>query len=223
MKHKHIGGAGDDHLAAWPLADHADAKRAIHIAALVKHRLLVGLAVGVGVFENEDSVALFAGLLLATVIKHLAHPDAAPRIDVDVGRAREQRLGREERGREVVGQFECVGSGLAGGCQAHAEKRCQTSPDTDAIHALQLHHMEGDRGTVGEVSPLSAAHTNTSRFSTRNPPAPAGGFYFSNTTTSPGRKSGDTASLGEPVFTWHVGRWSHPESPGSRRGLVVMR
>ena len=138
MKHKHVGGAGDDHLATRPLADHADAKRAIHVAALIKHRLFVSLAVRVGVFDHEDPVAFFPRLLLAAVVEHLAHPDAAPRIDVDVGRTREQWLSREEGGREVVGQLERVGRCLAGGCQAHAEKRCQTSPDTDAIHACQL-------------------------------------------------------------------------------------
>ena len=143
VKHKHVGGAGDDHLATRPLADHADAKRAIHIAALIKNRLLVGLAVGVGVFEDEDPVALFPGLLLTAVIEHLAHPDAAPRVDIDVGRAREQRLGREEGGREVVGQLERVGRRLAGGCQAHAEECDQIPPDTDAIHACQLLIRQG--------------------------------------------------------------------------------
>jgi hypothetical protein len=38
-------------------------------------------------------------------------------------------------------------------------------------------------------------------------------------TRSPGRKSGDTGSLGDPGTEWHVGRHSNPESPGSRRGL----
>ena len=153
VKNKNIGGAGDDHLAAGPLADHTDAKCTIHIATLIKYRLLVGLAVGVGVFEDEDPVALFSRLFLAAVIEHLTHPDAAPRIDVDVGRAREQWLDREERGREVVGELERVGRRLTGGCQARGQECDQITPGTYAIHALQLLIRQGQpdghyRGTI---------------------------------------------------------------------------
>ena len=40
-------------------------------------------------------------------------------------------------------------------------------------------------------------------------------------TRSPGRKPGDTGSLGVPGSAWHVGWCSCPESPGFRRGLLL--
>ena len=72
----------------------------------MKHGLLVGLAVAVGVFQHEDAVSLGTGVLLAAVVHHLADPDAAFGVDVDVGGAREERLRCEERGFKVVRESE---------------------------------------------------------------------------------------------------------------------
>ena len=84
VKHKHVGGARHDHLAARPLANHADAQRAVDVAALVKHGLLVSLAIAIGVFEHENPVALRAGVATASVVGDLADPDASHRIDINV-------------------------------------------------------------------------------------------------------------------------------------------
>jgi predicted small metal-binding protein len=49
-------------------------------------------------------------------------------------------------------------------------------------------------------------------------PSPSPGFRrgLLFETRSPGRKSGDTGSLGVPDCEWHARRHSHPESPGFR-------
>jgi hypothetical protein len=49
-------------------------------------------------------------------------------------------------------------------------------------------------------------------------PSPSPGFRrgLLFETRSPGRKSGDTGSLGVPGFEWHTRRHSHPESPSFR-------
>ena len=180
VKNKDIGSAGDDHLAARSLANHADTKRAIHVAALVKHRLLICLAVGVGVFDHEDPVALFPGLLLAAVIEHLAHPDSAARVDIDVGGAREQWLRREEGGREVVGQLERVGRRLTGGCQAHAEERDQIPPDTDAIHVLQVLHWHVNAERTQKYR-LSRPPAQTSLVFLPGVPRPPPGAFIAET------------------------------------------
>ena len=53
---KHVGRHRDDHL----VAEHADAERTIDVSALVENRLLVGTAVVIGVFEDQDPIALRA-------------------------------------------------------------------------------------------------------------------------------------------------------------------
>ena len=64
---------------------------------------LVGLAVAVGVFEDLDPVGLLDAVepLIAAarepVVQPLGDPDAAARVDIDVGRIDQHRLGRPER------------------------------------------------------------------------------------------------------------------------------
>jgi hypothetical protein len=113
VKHEHLGGARHDHLPPLALADHADAERTIDVAALVKHRLLVGHAVAGGVFEHQDPVPRRPSVALAAVVGHLADPDSSCRVDVDVGGAREQRIGGEQADCQVVGQGE-GGRGIGG-------------------------------------------------------------------------------------------------------------
>ncbi len=87
VEDEHLRSAGHDHLPPRPLADHADAKRAIDVAALMENGLLVGHTVAVGVFEDEDPISGRAGVFAAAVVCHLADPDPPRRIDVDVGGA----------------------------------------------------------------------------------------------------------------------------------------
>ena len=75
-------------------------------------------------------------------------------------------------------------------------------------------HLPSQGRSSGRLRDPSQAPTGTSTLLVRytydrtSPPAPAGGFYGSDMTKSPGRKSGDNASLGEPVFAWHAERGS---------------
>ena len=77
------------------VAEHADAHCGIDIAAVVEGRYLVGDAIAIGVFEDEDAVAFRAFAVVAAIILHIAKPDPAAVIDIEVGRVGDFRLGRE--------------------------------------------------------------------------------------------------------------------------------
>ena len=110
MKDDDIRRARHDHLPPRALPNHADAERRVDVAALVEDVLPVGPAVAIGVFEDQNPVARRPRLLLAAVVHHLTHPDATLGIDVDVGGARQHRLGGEQRGREARGHDERAGA-----------------------------------------------------------------------------------------------------------------
>ena len=86
MQDKDFRRTRDDRPPAGALTDHADAQSRINVAALMEDGLLVSLAVAVGVLQDEDAIAVGAGVFLATIVRHLADPDAAGGIDVDVRR-----------------------------------------------------------------------------------------------------------------------------------------
>ena len=67
--------------------------RGINIAALVKHLLGIRLPVAVGVFQNQNPIALLTFVAMAAVIDDLGHPYAAAVINIDIGRAEHHRLG----------------------------------------------------------------------------------------------------------------------------------
>ena len=81
-----IGRLRDDHA----IAEHGNAERRAELRALVEHLAAVGLAVAVGVLEDDDAVALGTEVGLAakrpSVVHRFEHPDAAALVDGDVGR-----------------------------------------------------------------------------------------------------------------------------------------
>ena len=92
VKTKMFGATGDDHL----VAEDANAHARIDVAALVEDCLLVGAAIAVGVFEDEDAIAGGPLAVVAAIVDDVADPDPAAVIDVDVGGIGEHRLGREQ-------------------------------------------------------------------------------------------------------------------------------
>ena len=138
MKDEDVGRARHDHLAARAFADHADAEGRIDVAALVKHGLLVGHTVAVGVFEHEDAVAFGPCVPLAAVVHHLTHPHPAVGVDIDVGRTRKERLSGEERGREVGRSGQRLRAGLAVGGfgTRRGQADCERAP---YMHAKDVH------------------------------------------------------------------------------------
>ena len=95
-----VGRAGNDDLGglAVEAGEHADAERGINVGALVEDGLLVSLAIAISVLEDDDAVALGAAALAAAIVHHLANPDAAQVVHLDVRGAEEQRFGGEELG-----------------------------------------------------------------------------------------------------------------------------
>jgi hypothetical protein len=89
---ENVVAAGDEGF----VAEHADAVGAVHIAGLVEDGGFVGLRVAIGVFEDEDAVALGAFAVVLAVVDHLAHPHAAAMVDVDAGGRKHHRLAGEE-------------------------------------------------------------------------------------------------------------------------------
>ena len=96
--------------------------------ALVEDFDFVGVAVAIGVFEDEDAVAVRAKILevlqLAAVVDAFEHPDAAALVDIDVGGIFEQRLGGPELDFEAGSGFEVM-NGLLGGLLGQEECRAK--------------------------------------------------------------------------------------------------
>ena len=86
---------------------------AVHIVALVEDGGLVGLGVAVGVFEDEDAVALGAFAEVLAVVHDFADPDTATMVDVDAGRARHHRFA----GKELHQQFGIYREGIDSICR----------------------------------------------------------------------------------------------------------
>ena len=97
-----VRGHRDDHL----VAEHADAEGAIDVAALVEDGLLVGMAVADRCLRGSGSDPPRAAAVAAAIVHDLADPDPAQVIDVDVRRAQEHRLAREQRRLQAVGDVE---------------------------------------------------------------------------------------------------------------------
>ncbi len=91
-----VGRLGDDDA----IPEHGDAERRAEVRAVVEDLGGVGGAIGIGVFENDDAVAVGTqvGLVaqLPPVVDGLEHPDAPALVDGDVGRIGDRRLGRPE-------------------------------------------------------------------------------------------------------------------------------
>ena len=96
----------DDDLGAFRLRQHADAERIGHRDVLVKGLLLVHHPVAIGVFEDHHAIALGAKLHVAAIVHTFDRPDASLRIDLDVRRILDHRLGGDERDLESVGGLE---------------------------------------------------------------------------------------------------------------------
>ena len=101
-EYKYIRRIGHDHF----VAQHADAERAGQIGALVKHGLLISLTGALGVFEDDDPIALFPQPGPLAVVHAFANPDTPHRIDIDVGGLQQHRLGRENRGLQTGGDLQ---------------------------------------------------------------------------------------------------------------------
>jgi hypothetical protein len=102
---ENVVAAGDEGF----VAEHADAVGAVHIAALVEDGGFVGLRVAIGVFEDEDAVALGAFAVVLAVVHDLAHPHAAAVVDVDAGGRKHHRLAGEELHGEFGMHVELLG------------------------------------------------------------------------------------------------------------------
>ena len=85
---------------------------AVHIAALVEDGGFVGLCVAIGVFEDEDAVALGAVAVMLAVVHDLAHPHAAAMVDVDAGGRKHHRLAGEELHDALGMHVELLGGGF---------------------------------------------------------------------------------------------------------------
>ncbi len=88
--------AGDEGF----VAEHADAVGAVHVRALMEDGGFVGLGVAIGVFEDEDAVALGAFAVVLAVVDDFADPHAATRVDVDAGGAAHHGLAGKELHRQ---------------------------------------------------------------------------------------------------------------------------
>ena len=88
-----VGRAGDDHL----VAQDADPHRRVDVTPLVEDFLDVRNAVPVRVLEDQDPVAFRPLAFVVAVVDHLADPDSAAGVNVNIGRGDDLRLGGEER------------------------------------------------------------------------------------------------------------------------------
>lgn len=85
-----VGRAGDVDF----VVDDGDAEGSEELGVLDKHAGLVGLAVTIGIFKNDDAVAGGIFALMAAVVVSLGNPDPTIGIDVHIRRlAEEGRLG----------------------------------------------------------------------------------------------------------------------------------
>ena len=98
------------------IAQHADSVSRIDVAALIEHRFLVGHAVAVSVFQNQNAVAFSSIRIVAvgksSIVNDFANPDATKMIDVDVRWAEQHRFGGEELQLNAVGHIEARNSVL---------------------------------------------------------------------------------------------------------------
>ena len=72
----------------------------------------VGLRVAIGVFEDEDAVALGAFAVVLAVVDDFAHPHATAVVDVDAGRRKHHRLAGEDLHGEFGMHVELLGGGF---------------------------------------------------------------------------------------------------------------
>ena len=84
-------------------AERRDERRLLH-----ERVRAVGLAVAVGVLEDDDAVALGLTGVVRAVADAFGDPDAAVAIDVDVGRVVQHRRGGPQRHLEAVRHLEEV-------------------------------------------------------------------------------------------------------------------
>ena len=142
VEHEHVRRTRHDHLPPRSVADDADPQRRIDVAPLVKDLRRVGNAVAVGVFEDEDPVAVGPRVLAATVVGDLAHPHPPRGVDVDIGGAREERFGGEQRRFKLLRDHErgsaVSGSDSAAGLRALGAKRRGLGVDGKADRAGAL-------------------------------------------------------------------------------------
>ena len=78
------------------VVQYADSVRRIDVASLIKNFTHIGLSIVVGIFEDEDAIALGTAVTFAAIVHHLANPYPSTMIDVDVCRTPEERTGSEK-------------------------------------------------------------------------------------------------------------------------------
>ena len=90
---KNIRRAGDQHA----VAQHANPQRRIDVAPLIENRGLVSAPIAIGVFEDDDPVALRPKPRLGPlpIVRPLTNPNPSPGIHIDITRIDQHRLGRE--------------------------------------------------------------------------------------------------------------------------------
>jgi hypothetical protein len=109
---EHAVAGGDDDS----IAQHADSVSRIDFAALIEDGFLVGHAVAVGVFQNQNAVTFGSiGIVAvgeAPIVDDFANPDSTEMIDVDVRWAEQHRLGGEELQFNAIGHIQSRNSVL---------------------------------------------------------------------------------------------------------------
>ena len=103
-EHLHLVAGADNHLGALAVGrgQHAHAVGGIDVASLIKERLLVCLAVAIGILKDEDAVAFLAAVAVAAVVDNFTHPNAAAVVDVDIRRAEHHRFAGEQLGLQFL-------------------------------------------------------------------------------------------------------------------------
>ena len=105
-----VGRLRDDDL----VVDDGDAERRDQARFLHEGVRAVGLAVAVGVLQDDDAVAFGLAGVVRPIVDAFGHPDAAVAVDVDVGRVAEQRRRGPERDFQPFGHLEQVERNLHG-------------------------------------------------------------------------------------------------------------
>ena len=137
---------------------------------------LVGLAVAVGVFEDLDLVGVVDAMepriaaAREPVVQPLGDPDPAARVDVDVGRVHEHRLGGPEcclqtrSSLEPAGRFHRADLSGRRGCECplkKAESEQEPGSKSRAGFRLHSHRLSPNHGVESECVRLCSRRGGT--------------------------------------------------------------
>ena len=68
----------------------------VNVFALIKDFFLVGLAISVGILQDENPIAFRTLISMTAIVDYFTNPDATSMIDVGIGRAQKHGFSGEE-------------------------------------------------------------------------------------------------------------------------------